>query len=343
MKLLIVTQAVDRSDPVLGFFHEWIRALATRFERIEVICLKEGEHDLPANVAVHSLGKERGSRGRLAYALRFLALSWKLRREYDAAFVHMNQEYLLLAGPLWKLLRKPAYLWRNHYAGNFLTDLAASFCTKVFCTSMHSHTAKYRKTRLMPVGVDLARFGGAASVRREPRSILFFARMAPSKRPDMFLDALGILLARGVSFVASLYGSPLPEDQAYYDSLKARAESLGLHDRVRFHPGVPNAEAPRVFSVHEIFVNCSPSGMFDKTIFEAAASGCVVLAMSDDFAVKAGEEFHAVDAEGFADRLAEVLSVVPERLETARSQQEVLARRESLDTLVDRLAVELGK
>ncbi|MSU74856.1 hypothetical protein EXS57_03740, partial [Candidatus Kaiserbacteria bacterium] len=154
MKLLIVTQALDQDDVILSVYHNWVDELARHFERIEVICLKEGRHELPANVRVHSLGKERGAVMRGIYVWRFLSLAWRFRTEYNAVFVHMNQEYILIAGWLWKLLGKPIYLWRNHYAGSWFTDVAAAFCTKIFCTSKHSYTAKYKKTVLMPVGVD---------------------------------------------------------------------------------------------------------------------------------------------------------------------------------------------
>src|SRR5262245_46329036 len=132
MRLLLVAQTVDRTDAVFGFFHRWIEKLALHFERIEVICLREGEHTLPANVRVHSLGKEhRGNK--LSYGFRFYALLGKLRGSYDAVLVHQNQEYLLLAGWLWKLSGKPVYFWANHFAGSFLTRLAALWCTKIFC------------------------------------------------------------------------------------------------------------------------------------------------------------------------------------------------------------------
>src|SRR5206468_1407599 len=111
------------------------------------------------------------------------------------------------------------------------------------------------------------------TVPREQRSILYLGRIAPSKRPEMFIDALGEILAKGISFTASIYGSALPDDQPYYESLKVRAESLGLHDRLRFHAGIPNDATPAVYRAYDIFVNCSPSGMFDKTLFEAAACG----------------------------------------------------------------------
>lgn len=341
--LLIVTQAVDTDNLALGFFHEWIRALAPTFDHIEVICLYEGAHALPGNVRVHSLGKERGNAGRLAYAMRFITLAWRLRHAYDAVLVHMNQEYVLIAGLLWRILRKPIYLWRNHYAGSWITDTAALLCAKVFCTSKHSYTARYRRTRLMPVGVDAERFMADTPVPRVPRSILFFGRIAPSKRPDIFVEALGILLSRGVSFIGSVYGSALPEHQSYRESLIARAEQLGLHDRVRFHEGVPNAGALALYAAHDIYVNVSPSGMFDKVLFEAAAAGCVVLATSDDFRDAAGDDFHFEDAASLADRIEAMLDLSPDDRLRASERLRALARGESLATLADRLAAELSE
>lgn len=289
MRLLVCTQAVDTENPVLGFFHAWLVELAKHVERIEVICLYEGAHELPSNVTVHSLGKERGRAGRVRYASRFLKLAWRLRGAYDAAFVHMNQEYILLAGPLWKLLGKRVYMWRNHYTGSWLTNLAAVFCTAVFCTSRQSYTARYRKTRLMPVGVDTDRFRPDPRMPRVPGSILFLARMDPSKDPLMLLHALRELREKGIACRATFVGSPSPGNEAYYRSLVGRAEPYGLADRVSFLPAVAHAETPDLYRTHEVFVNCSPSGMLDKTLFEAAASGCFVLAASHDWRVLAGE------------------------------------------------------
>jgi len=307
MKLLIVTQVVDLDHPVLGFFHRWIEELAKRVEHIDVVALFEGRHKLPENVCIHSLGKERGGGGRLLnrvkYSVRFLRLVWKLRRDYDAAFVHMNQEYVLLAGLLWKLLGKRIYMWRNHYAGSWLTDVAAHLCTKVFCTSRHSYTAKYGKTVFMPVGVDTERFYEDTNIPRKKNSILFLGRMSPSKNPLMLLEALKELKEQDISFTASFVGSPLPEHEPYYRSLVDRAKHYGLEERVSFLPGVPNHETPNLYRGHEIFVNCSPPGMFDKTIFEAGACGCSVLAISSDYLELAGKEWSFASNSELTERL----------------------------------------
>lgn len=337
MKLLLITQAVDADDPVLSVYVRWVEEISARYEQVHVICLKEGRHDLSSHIIVHSLGKEEGL-GRLGYLYRLYAYIWTLRHEYEAVFVHMNQEYVLLAGALWRLMGKRVYLWRNHHAGSILTDIAVALCTKVFCTSKHSYTAQFSKTELMPVGIDLARFDNSG-VQREPKSILFLGRIAPAKRPEMLIDALGEVLARGISFTVSLYGSPSVEDISYYESLRTRAESEGLHDRIKFYPGVPNEQTPPIYYSHDIFVNCSPSGMFDKTIFEAAACGCRVIAASDDFHDAAGDESYAPDVPSLTDKLIGMLAQDEETAVRRRLQFQALAREESLATLADRLQI----
>jgi glycosyltransferase involved in cell wall biosynthesis len=292
---------------------------------------------------VYSLGKEKGGASALAYALRFIALAWKLRHDYEKVFVHMNQEYILIAGWLWELLNKPVYLWRNHYAGSWLTDLAASTCTKVFCTSKHSYTAKYRKTVLMPVGVDLERFTNTDPDARVPHSILFLARMAPSKRPELLLEALAILQQKGIDYSATFIGSPLPENEAYYASLKEQARAQDPEGRITITRGIPSAEAPAAFRAHEIFVNASRSGMFDKTLFEAAASGCLVLATSEDFRDAAGKDSYFENAEQLAERLAALLAYTADERIRFSERMQALARSENLATLADQLATHLAR
>lgn len=329
MRLLILTQVVDSTDPVLGFFHRWLEELAPRYERIEVICLREGVHALPENVRVHSLGKE-GGRSRVKYVSNFYRYLFTLR--YDKVFVHMNEEYVLLGGPFWRLMGKRVYFWRNYHAGTFRTTLAGALSTTVFCTSKHSYTAKFKNTILMPVGVDTERFYPDAHTPRVPGSILFLSGMWPSKRPEMLVEALALLAEEGIEFTADFYGSPLPETEAYYESVRESARSAGLGDRVRFHGGVPNDETPALYRGHAAFVNCSPSGMFDKTLFEAAASGCRVLASSKDFAELAGSDTYFDSVESLAARLRVALG------EDSQPDSGELVSRHSLDALVEKLS-----
>lgn len=333
MRLLICTQTVDKNDPVLGFFHQWIEELAPHYEHISVVCLRAGQHSLPSNVSVYALPNG----GKLVRARSFLKYIRSI--SYDAVFVHMNQEYLLLAGWLWRLQHKPVYFWRNHYAGSLLTDVAATFCKKVFYTSRASYTAKYTHAAQMPVGVDVKTFAPVVGVVRQPRSILFLSRMAPSKRPHVLTQALRILTEKGISYTASFYGSPLPQDEEYYKKLKTSVEGLP----VTFYPGLPNHETPAIYSGHEIFVNCSASGMYDKTLFEAAACGCIVLASSGDFKELAGQEFSFADgdAEALAAKLQEMLPYGEKKWQEVSETLSRVITNNTLGVLVEKLSREI--
>ena len=336
MRLLICAQAVDKNDPALGFFHRWIEELASHFERITVVCLRSGEHALPDNVEIVTLGGHL----RFLRALEVCSFAFGRRSEYEAVFVHMSQEYVLAAGWLWKLLGKRIYMWRNHYAGSVLTDIAAAFCTKVFCTSRFSYTAKYKKSVRMPVGIDTKVFKPLPEIARRPRSILFFARIAPSKRPELLLEALGVLGKRDVQYTATLCG---PGESSYVESLRRKAHALGIGERLQFLPGLPHSEAPRIFNAHELFVNLSPSGMFDKTIFEAMACGCTLLVRSKDLQPLLDERsFCATDkVEDVADAIERLLQLGEGEKRRIVGQNRGIVAENSLDTLRERIVYEL--
>lgn len=338
MKLLIVTQTINEKDPTLGFFTRWVEEFSKQVELVQVIALGVGEYSLPQNVAVHTLGKEKGRQNPFFYSIRFLQLVWKLRGTYDTVFVHQNQEYILLAGLFWKLFGKKIYLWRNHYAGSWKTDVAASFCTTVFCTSAHSYTAKYKKTVFMPVGVDTKEFYPNPEVLRVPNSILFLARMAPSKHPEVLLEALFQLQKEPMQFTATFVGSPLPEDEHFYEELKKRALPLG--EQVTFLPAVPKSEAVHLFQTHEIFVNCSRSGMFDKTMFEALACGAITLSSSDDFTQLVGKEygFPQGEALALAELLRTHLSTTSKEREKTKGALLQVAKNNALGALLEKVS-----
>ncbi|QQG37898.1 MAG: glycosyltransferase family 4 protein [Candidatus Kaiserbacteria bacterium] len=276
MRLLILTQAVDRDDPVLGFFHRWIEEFSKKYEKVNVICLGEGRHQLPVNVAVHSLGKERGV-SRIEYVLAFYRYIWTLRNEYDAVFVHMNQEYVLLGSLLWLLWGKRVVLWRNHRMGSLLTRIAGALAHVVCFTSPAAYVAHFPRSRRMPIGIDTERF--APRGEKSARSVLFLGRLDQVKNADVFVQALRILAEQKVQLHASLYGDPTVPDSQYVREIRTAAASLaGL---LSVHAGVTNEKAAELFASHEIYVNLTPSGSFDKTIGEAMAAGCTVVAYND--------------------------------------------------------------
>jgi len=273
MRLLICTQAVDARDPVLGFMHRWIEEFSSRYERITVVCLRAGDHHLPSNVEVIPLGEKR----RFLRALEVCSIAFARRKEYDGVFVHMNQEYVLAVGWLWRILRKRIVLWRNHKKGSWLTRVAGRMSHAVCYTSPAAFVARFRNAVQMPIGIDTSFFKLLRNSSGEG-TILFLGRLDAVKHPDIFLEALGLLAKEGVTFRADIYGDPTPGREAYAEELRQRFSTA---KGVTFHQSVHNNETPALYSSHAIYVNLTPSGSFDKTIGEAMASGCIVVAAND--------------------------------------------------------------
>lgn len=345
MRLLIFTQTVNRDDPTLGFFHNWIRELTKHFEQVTVFALRTGKQDLPANVTVFPL-RPTGVASKLRTALRVLKLSWIHRREYDAVFVHMNQEYLLVAGWLFWLLRKRVYMWRNHYAGSFRTSIAAFFCDKVFYTSKSSYTARYKKSVKMPVGVDVGSRYLEGRVERKPHSILFLGRFDPSKRPDLVVEALGKLYKEGIKFTATFVGGPKDVNSTFPKEVAVRANELGMWSFVRFVGPVANNDKYEYYRSHDIYVNCGKTGMLDKTLFESISCGCLPIFSSEDMAEIVGPEFAYKDgdADDLAAHFKKALALSEEkRAELVKTYQEKAIDAHTLPVLAERLFEEMGK
>ena len=347
VRLLVIVQALDHNDPTLSFFLPWVRELARHYESLNVVCLKKGLYDLPKSVQVFSLGKEtaRGAQSlkRISYIARLWRYAWKHRSEYDAVLIFQNQEYPLTTGWLWKVLGKKVYFWRNHYSGNWVTNIAISFCEKVFYTSRFSYTARFPNAVRMPVGIDTDVFRAVPSIERDRRGILFLGRMAPSKNPSLLIDALELLHAQGIPFHATFVGDPLPTHSAFYAALKKRVADSAIAESVTFAPGMPNTDIPLVYSAHTVSVNASASGMYDKTMFEAAACGCLVLASSNDFASVADPRciFEEGNAQNLALKMEKLLALSEtERSELSRGLETIVAEN-TVRAFGSRLAEEI--
>lgn len=335
MRLLVFTQAVDRDDPILGFFHHWLEEFAPRYESLNVICLKEGRHSLPNNVRVYSLGKEKG-RSRLKYLFRFYQYLWALRHDYDAVFVHMNQEYAILGGWLWRLLRKRVYLWRNFPTGNFGTDIAVFFSNRVFCTARNSYTARFKKTSFMPVGIDTNLFA-PQSVPRERKMCYMQGRVDPSKRIHILLQAIATLQARGIDARAHIVG---PEDPEYVNGLRTQFADLIEAGSAAFLGPKRNEDTPALYASHGIAINLAPAGHFDKTAFEPMACERPLITSSLDFAGIVPSEWIVTqdDPEALAEAIERMIALPEQDYQAlGKAERLIVVRDHSLPALAERL------
>ena len=214
MKILIFTQKLNRNDSTLGFFVDWLQKISSHFEKIYVVCLEKGNFSLPDNIEVFSLGKEEGM-GKLSYVVFFFKYLFDLRGKYDSVFVHMNEEYVVMGGLFWKVSKIPVFLWRNHPKGSFWTRIAVLFSKKVFCTAKDSFTARFKKTILMPVGIDTKLFKEDKSISKNKNSVCMIGRISPIKRVEVGLEAVSILIKNGVQVSMTVLG-PCEEKNLSY-------------------------------------------------------------------------------------------------------------------------------
>src|SRR5207247_1173598 len=97
--------------------------------------------------------------------------------------------------------------------------------------------------------------------------VLFLGRISPVKRVLEFIEWV-----KDTRYQATIAGPILAEDRGYGEQVKR-----SLTDKIKFIGPVTQEEALRLYQTHEIYVNKTLAGSFDKTIFEAAAAGCELL------------------------------------------------------------------
>jgi glycosyltransferase involved in cell wall biosynthesis len=309
MRLLVVTQKVERRDDVLGFFHRWLEELAKQCESVLVICLWEGEHALPGNVRVVSLGKEQGV-SRLKYLLRLVRYLATFHFKYDQVLVHMNPEYIVLAGWWWRLTGKTIALWYTHRQVNAKLKIATFFAHIIFSSTPYSFRINTPKAHFIGHGVAVETFAPAARVARndDVPLIISVGRITPIKNIDTLIEAIAQVRKRlSVPLSVTFLGAPLtPSDHAYARTMEQLVIDRDLQGMVTFAGAVPYAQTLQWFEKASLAVNMVPPGGLDKAVIEAASAGCPTL--TSNIAYAEPFERYALDlifAERNVDDLAE--------------------------------------
>ena len=283
MRLLICTQIVDSQDSNLGFFHRWIEEFARHCEKVTVICLTEGAHVFPGNVKVLSLGKEAGT-SKVTRAIRFWKYIYQERDTYDAVFVHMNPEYVLLGGFLWKRWGKKVGLWYAHKSVTRKLKRAVSLVDRVFTVSEDSFGLHSPKVTPVGHGIDTDLFNPTLHLESTATRILTVGRVAESKHLIEMLEMLDTMEARGERFTFTIVGIPTSEaEEAYAQRLYDEAKTKLYSDRIRFLGSVPHHELPALLNTHDLALNFSTTGNMDKAGLEALAVGIPLFTTNQAF------------------------------------------------------------
>ena len=290
MNLMLFNLKTDSSDSVLGFTTAWIRELAKQVDHISVITMCSGKIEVPDNVEVFSMGKEKGY-SEPHRALRFYCLLFRILKsqKIDACFAHMSPLFVAMAGPILRLKAIPQVLWYTHKSVTFALKLGVFFSDIVVTAADGSFRVSTPKKKVIGHGVDteLFRLRSQLVENNRPFRIISVGRIMPVKRLELAIEALDIIRSRHpekqveLVLIGDSYGTE--EGQAYLAQLKQQVAQYGLTEHIHFAGAVPYNEVWRVYQEADCFVNLAETGGIDKAVLEAMASGVVVVVVNRSF------------------------------------------------------------
>ena len=337
MRLLIITQVVDKNHPVLGFFHRWVEFFARECQSIELICLELGEFDLPDNVIVHSLGKEKGSGNKIKYLWRFFCLLWRLRRSYDHVFVHMNQIYVVLAGLYWRLSGRTIGLWYTHGTSSWSLRMATCLAHHIFSATRYSFPLSGsvidKKVIVTNHGVDADIF--SPRVVQKDIDLLTIGRLSPSKNLELLLTVLKNLQTYKPISLTIIGSAVTDSNQEYVQKLKEQSASLGVADLINWVGAVPNEELPDYLRRTKVFVHASTTGSLDKTLLEPLFVGVPVVTSAAGAKGLPLGDWQVASAEEMTQVVRELLQTTP--TDKMAELREFVITNHSLQKLIPRI------
>ncbi len=338
MRLLIVTQKVDKADPVLGFFHRWLRFFAEAdFANVTVIAQQVGPHDLEKGMTVLSLKKEEGL-SRIRQVFRFWRLIWSQREEYDAVLVHMTPIWVVLGFPVWKLSAKPVYLWYEARGARWPLRAALLMVNKAFSASPAGMPVRTKKSVIVGHGIDTG-WWNPGNKTRDPGLIISVSRISPSKRIGLIIEALAQLPSQYRLKIIGRAVTPREVQEKEYLQKVIREKSL--EQRVTFDHMSPDGlrELEREAS---LLLHASSTSL-DKAVLEAMSCGCLVVSCAEAVRGVLPERLRS-STEHLGDRALQVLSLSESDKEALRKElKDIVMRDHGLKRLVERLYLEMAQ
>ncbi len=153
MKVLLITEKLDKNDEITSFFHGRLLDFADECEELSVLVLENKSHALPEKVHVSSLGKETGV-SRVRKIFNFYKYIFGNATRYNKVFIHRNPIYIVLGGFFWRMMGKEVTLWYSHRYSDWVLHVAVFFANKVITPSKESFPFPTRKLKIVS-GHDL--------------------------------------------------------------------------------------------------------------------------------------------------------------------------------------------
>jgi glycosyltransferase involved in cell wall biosynthesis len=346
MKLLIITQKVDSTDAILGFFHDWLIEFAKQVDELTVISLFVGKYNLPDNVKVYSLGKELG-KNRMSRYLKFYQLIFKLLPKNDKVLAHMCPEYIVVMAPINYFYNKDLYLWYVHKQVTKYLRCATKLVKKAFTASTESYQIDTAKKVILGHGINIERFKSSNNnYYNNIKKIIYVGRITPIKNQLILIEAMNILIneRKQTDIVVEIIGNPLlKSDQAFAKELADLTKKYHLEKYIYFRKNVNYLEILTYYQTADLSLNLSPTGGLDKTVLESMACQIPVIVANNSFKnlfnnYQTNLVLEQANAKILADKI-EVLIKLPqaEKVKIGEYLREQIVENHSLPSLIRKL------
>jgi len=331
MKLLIITQKVDKNDDILGFFHGWLLEFAKHYEKITVICLQKGEYDLPSNVKVFSLGKEKGV-SRIQYLINFYKYIWQERKNYDKVFVHMNPIYVVLGGLFWRFKGKKVALWYTHKSVDLKLRIAEKLANIIFTASKESFQLKSKKVEVVGHGIDVEKFN-CLNNNEKDIDILYVGRLDKIKNQKLLVEAIDVLVneRQQKEIKVNLVGD---FNSKYGMELKEIVIEKKLENNIKFLGSIPNKDIVGYYCNSKISINLCPTGGMDKTVLESMSCGISVVVLNKTFESLLSNEM-ILNKENPKELADKILNLLENKKDF--DLRKIIVEKYSLDSLIKKI------
>lgn len=281
MKLLFLTQVLDRDDGVLGFVVRWVEEFAKHTDAVRVVALEVGNTSgLPANVDWVEIGRK----GRIGRYLKYRrTLKAAFGEGFDVVLAHMVPRYALVAYEPSKRAGARLYLWYTHKGVDERLRRAVTVVLKTFTASDESLRVETPTRTVTGHGVDTDHFD-LAPADWTARRVLSVGRLTPAKDPLTLIRALRLVLDAGHAARVDWVGGGLTTaDVGFADEVRAAIAGADVGDTFTLLGEVPYSAVADHFGRANVLVNASHTGSVDKVVLEAMAARRAVLSCNESF------------------------------------------------------------
>lgn len=335
-RVLVVMQAVDLDDRLVGYFVEWLAKASMTFVSLHVLALRVGRFVLPPNVRVSEL-RPKGSQSKLIATWRLFKISWQQRHRYDGVFLRGDAIYVVVAGWFWRLLGKKVVLWYAHYKPNSLLPIAERIATAVTTSVPEAYPGRSGyAVKGLGQGIDESRFSLSEKQAGEKIRLLVLGRVQPIKGVKEIINEFINEGAYGAKTELTIVGPAL--DEVYEKEIDAL---ISTRQDIHWIKGLPYDEIPALLAEQDILVNAYP-GSLDKVIVESMMSGMIPVVATRGLIHTVPQEWRWMVAETPDERIRairKILSLAPEeRSRYAERVRELAIRDHSMVGQIKRLA-----